>query len=115
MVRTAATLMLLLQLRPFAAAAVCLHQMQGSDQACAMSMPASASPADNHAQQHPTRSPQTADCPLAELCAVPAAVVLPVAFVAVTSGTTVIVTASPYVRSIHPADPVAPPVPPPNS
>lgn len=115
MVRTVAMLMLLLQLRPFAAAAVCLHQSQATNQPCVMPMLADDSLAANHSQQQPPHSPHPAGCPLAQLCAVPASVVLPVAFVAEISRTTVIVTTSPYVGSIHPADPVAPPVPPPNS
>lgn len=111
MLRTIGTLMLLLQLRPFAAAAVCLRPSQGTQQPCDMPMgtvPAS----DNQGQRHPSQTPE---CPLAQLCALAAPGVVPVAFVTPTVRVTVAAVASVYLASNHTAEPVAPPVPPPNS
>lgn len=114
MLRTVGTLLLLLQLRPFAAAAVCLHQSQGAEQPC--DMPMGAAPTSNdQGQRHSTRPSQSPGCPLAQLCALSAPVVVPAVLVGPTVRVTVASVAPVYVASNHTAEPVAPPVPPPNS
>lgn len=114
MLRTVGTLLLLLQLRPFAAAAVCLHQSQGTEQPCAMPM-GSAPSSDDQGQRHSTQPSQSPDCPLAQLCALTAPVVIPAIVIGPSVQVTVSAVVPVYVASNHTAEPVAPPVPPPNS
>jgi hypothetical protein len=112
--RTFATLMLLLQLRPFAGAAICLNQVLSADQKCEMALPDAANhdaPAPNSSGTAPI--PRT-DCPLAQLCAVPAGAVLSFNVTTPIATTEAVTTLPPYTDKLFAADPAAPLVPPPN-
>ena len=117
MFRSFAVLMLVLQARPFVGAAVCLHQALANDQKCEMAMPGT----DRHKESVP-HAPGTAptprssaDCPLAQLCAVPAGAVLFATAPASIATTEAVDPVPPYTDTLLAADPTAPLVPPPNS
>lgn len=114
MLRLAATLMLLLQLRPIAAAAVCLDQAASVEKPCEMPM-GSAPVSDGHGQQRSAPRSQSTSCPLAQLCAMSGPVVVPAIIVAPTGRVTLAAAAPTYLVSNRTTDPIAPPVPPPNS
>lgn len=117
MFRSFAVLMLVLQARPFMGAAVCLHQALANDQKSEMAMPGT----DRHKESVP-HAPGTAptprssaDCPLAQLCAVPAGAVLFATAPASLATTEAVAPVPPYTDTLLAADPTAPLVPPPNS
>ena len=106
MLRSVATLFLLLQLRPFVGAAICLHQSLATHPGCEMATPATSKD---------TGAPRpSSDCPHAQLCANPAGPVLSVA-VSTTVAPIEHLSALPlYRNTLHTTDPAAPLVPPPN-
>lgn len=106
--------MLVLQLRPFAGAAICLHQALAADQKCEMALPGTA----DHNASTPS-APGTAptprtDCPLAQLCAAPAGAVLSFTVRTSIATTDVATTLPTCTDKLLTADPAAPLVPPPN-
>lgn len=116
MARTLATLLLLLQLRPFAGAAICLYQSHATDQACEMTMTGTGDhrAATPHSPSTAPAPRPTAECPLAQLCAIPAGAVLSIQ---VSTSLTTIEgrdTVPSYRNTLFATDPAAPLVPPPN-
>ncbi|MES1259231.1 MAG: hypothetical protein ABUL71_01455 [Gemmatimonadota bacterium] len=116
MLRTVATLLLMMQLRPFAGAAICLHESLTTHPGCEMTMPGTSNHrgAAQHSSSVPAPKPSS-DCPLAQLCANPAGAVL-----SVSVSTTVAPIEQPsgtpsYQNTLHTTDPAAPLVPPPNN
>ena len=112
----ASLLFLLLQLRPLAAAAVCLHNMSSGTEC---PMPAGddrSAPGQVPVQlpQHSDHSTPSPGCPAAELCVSPAPVVEPAVpvFSLVTPDHGI---APWFTATIHSAEPAAPPAPPPNA
>ena len=113
---SAALLFLLLQLRPLAAAVVCLHNMSSGTEC---SMPArddrsAPSQVPTPLPQHSEHSVPSPGCPAAELCISPAPVVEP----AVPVFSLVMPdheSAAWLTPTFHSAEPVAPPAPPPNA
>lgn len=115
MLRSVATLLLLLQLRPFAAAAICLQESLATGETCEMAMAGDPAGSKDTSPSAPSPGP-TSDCTLAQLCAMPAGAVLSIqpvwSAVTVEAMTTVV---PPYLNRLIAIDPAAPLVPPPNA
>ena len=115
MTRVAAIVLLLLQLRPVAGMALCLHQAAAAEE-CAGSM--DEKPADSRGSSQPDLPVRDGvpvhECSLAEVCNTPVPAVLELPAILSLAAAHVDPAIS-RIPSLHAAEPFPPPAPPPNT